>query len=88
MFDHDRSAARGTMAKRKLIVFRHASALGNAQAQSLFDRVKTWRVHHGSVQAIGSPETDNWPVARKWEDYKVTIDREGLPSGVEILEPC
>src|SRR3546814_7318890 len=34
MFDHDRSAARGEMASRKLILFRHESALGNAQAQS------------------------------------------------------
>ncbi|MBP2275361.1 MULTISPECIES: type I-C CRISPR-associated protein Cas7/Csd2 [Sphingomonas] len=88
MFDHDRSAARGEMAKRRLIVFRHQSALGNAQAQSLFDRVKTWRVHEASVQEIGSTATDNWPPARKWEDYKVTIDREGLPVGVEIIEPC
>ncbi|WP_431470625.1 type I-C CRISPR-associated protein Cas7/Csd2 [Sphingosinithalassobacter sp. LHW66-3] len=86
MFDHDRSAARGEMASRKLIVFRHQSALGNAQAQSLFDRVKTWRVHEGSVQEIGSPATDNWPPARKWEDYRVTIDRDGVPAGVEILE--
>lgn len=86
MFDHDRSAARGEMASRKLIVFRHQSVLGNAQAQSLFDRVKTWRVHEGSVQEIGSTATDNWPPARKWEDYKVTIDREGAPAGVEILE--
>src|SRR3954453_20653354 len=30
-FEHDRSAARGEMAKRKLIIFRHASALGNTQ---------------------------------------------------------
>lgn len=86
MFDHDRSAARGEMASRKLIVFRHQSALGNAQAQGLFDRVKTWRVHEGSVQEIGSTATDNWPPARKWEDYKVTIDREVVPAGVEILE--
>ncbi len=87
MFDHDRSAARGEMSTRKLIVFRHASALGNAQAQSLFDRVKTLRVHQGSRHEIGSPETGNWPVARKWEDYEVTIDRDGLPETVEIIEP-
>lgn len=86
MFDHDRSAARGEMASRKLILFRHQSALGNAQAQGLFDRVKTHRVHQGSVQEIGSPATDNWPPARKWEDYKITIDREGLPVGVELIE--
>lgn len=88
MFDHDRSAARGEMATRKLIVFRHESALGNAQAQSLFDRVKTWRVHQGVRQEIGSPATDNWPPARRWEDYAVTIEREGLPSGIEITIHC
>lgn len=86
MFEHDRSAARGEMATRKLILFRHQSALGNAQAQSLFDRVKTWRVHEGSVQPVGSIATDNWPPARAWSDYRVTIDRDGLGDGVEIIE--
>lgn len=86
MFDHDRSAARGEMATRKLIIFRHESALGNAQAQSLFDRVKCWRVHQGAIQEIGSSATDNWPPARKWDDYKVTIDRENLPTGIEVVE--
>jgi CRISPR-associated protein Csd2 len=86
MFDHDRSAARGEMATRKLIVFRHDSALGNAHAQSLFDRVKTWRVHEGSTQAVGARATDNWPPARHWSDYAVTIDREGLPGGVKVIE--
>jgi CRISPR-associated protein Csd2 len=86
MFDHDRSAARGEMASRKLILFRHESALGNAQAQSLFDRVKCQRIHQGAVQDIGSPATDNWPPARKWEDYQVTIDREACPAGIEIIE--
>jgi CRISPR-associated protein Csd2 len=86
MFDHDRSAARGEMATRKLILFRHGSALGNAQAQSLFDLVKTWRVHEGSTQPVGSRATDNWPPARHWSDYAVTVDREGLPEGIEVIE--
>lgn len=90
MFDHDRSAARGEMATRKLILFRHESALGNAQAQSLFDRVDTLRVHQGIAHKIGSDayyeNTDNWPPARKWEDYRVIINREELPAGVEIIE--
>ncbi|SMF89112.1 CRISPR-associated protein (Cas_Csd1) [Azospirillum oryzae] len=32
MFDHDRSAARGEMAARRLVVFRHRSTLGEAPA--------------------------------------------------------
>lgn len=86
MFDHDRSAARGEMATRKLIVFRHASPLGNAPAQSLFDRVRVQRAHQGSIRPIGAPETDNWPPARAWSDYRVSVDREGLPAEVEIIE--
>ena len=86
MFDHDRSAARGEMAKRKLVIFRHASALGNASAQSLFDRVTVNRVHNGSVQPIGAEATDNWPVARSFADYQIAVDRSGLPDGIEIIE--
>ena len=39
MFEHDRSAARGLMSTRQLIVFKHDSALGKAPAHSLFERV-------------------------------------------------
>ena len=86
MFDHDRSSARGEMASRKLVIFRHASALGNAPAHTLFDRVTTWRTHQGTRHAIGAPETDNWPVARHFSDYAITVEREGLPEGVEVIE--
>ncbi len=86
MFEHDRSAARGEMATRKLVVFRHASALGNAPAQDLFGRVKTWRVHKGVRRPIGADGIDNWPSARTFEDYAITIDHDGLPDGVEIIE--
>ena len=43
MFEHDRSASRGEMAARKLIVFRHDTALGNAPAHVLFDAVQVKR---------------------------------------------
>ncbi|RVU13950.1 type I-C CRISPR-associated protein Cas7/Csd2 [Methylobacterium oryzihabitans] len=87
MFDHDRSAARGEMATRKLVIFRHATALGNAPAHTLFDRVQTLRVHKGEAHEIGADATDNWPPARSFSDYRVTVDREGLPAGVEVIEP-
>ncbi|WBV41604.1 type I-C CRISPR-associated protein Cas7/Csd2 [Pseudoroseomonas cervicalis] len=86
MFEHDRSAARGQMATRKLVVFRHAGALGNAPAHELFQRVTTLRRHKGETHPIGDERTDNWPVARSFEDYAIAIDREGLPAGVEFLE--
>ena len=74
MFDHDRSAARGTMAPQKLIIFKHATALGNAPAHKLFERVTVAR----------KPGVDP---ARCFADYVVTISRDGLPAGIELLEP-
>jgi len=73
MFDHDRSASRGTMAPQKLIVFKHASALGNAPAHKLFERVKVTR-----KPGVHAP--------RSFEDYETVIDRENLPAGVELIE--
>lgn len=86
MFEHDRSAARGEMAVRKLIVFRHASDLGNAPAHSLFDRVTVGRSIDGVCRSIDDPAIDNQPPARSFKDYQVTIDRANLPDGVEIIE--
>lgn len=85
MFEHDHSAARGEMATRKLVVFRHASVLGNAPAHALFDRVKVARMLDGEARTIDR-RLDNLPPARAFNDYTVTIDSEGLPAGVEIIE--
>lgn len=86
MFEHDRSAARGEMTTRKLIVFSHDNALGNAPAHALFDRVKVGRNVDGDFRSLGDKGLGNLPPARKFSDYIVTIDREGLPAGVEILD--
>lgn len=74
LFEHDRSAARGEMAARRLIVFKHENPMGNAPAHTLFERV--------TVKRNGD---DNAP-ARSFTDYVVGIDREGLQAGVEIVE--
>lgn len=74
MFEHDRSAARGEMSARKLIVFKHQDALGNAPAHKLFEAVKV-----GRVTDVSSP-------ARAFGDYQVTIDRDAVPDSVEILD--
>ena len=94
MFEHDRSAARGEMAARRGIAFKHASALGNARAHELFERVTVHRVDpatkgNGVATApVGDPRTHNWPPARSYSDYRVEVDREGLPEGIEIIEFC
>jgi CRISPR-associated protein Csd2 len=85
MLEHDRSAARGEMATRKLIVFKHDNALGNAPAHQLFDRVKIGRNVDGQFRTIDA-RLDNLPPARAFADYVVAIDRDNLPVGVEIME--
>jgi CRISPR-associated protein Csd2 len=86
MFEHDHSAARGEMSARRLIVFRHASALGNAHAQALFDRVRVGRRVDGEIRPLGDARLDNAPPGRRYADYGVEIDRDGLPEGIEILD--
>ena len=69
MFEYDRSAARGNMAVRELIVFKHASELGNAPAYKLFDTVSVKR-KEGVV------------TARSYNDYEVEVAGEKLPAGI------
>ena len=69
MFEGDRSAARGKMAVRRLIVFRHDSEFGNAPAWKLFDRVHVQR-----REGVSAP--------RSYADYDVSVDENDLPEGV------
>lgn len=74
LFEHDRSAARGEMAARRLIAFRHEHPMGNAPAHALFERVRVVRNGDGSAPA------------RSFGDYSVNVDRDGLPAGVEAVD--
>ena len=72
MFENDRSAARGMMAVRELIIFKHDSELGNAPAHKLFDLVRITR----------DPELI---APRSYSDYTVEVDESRLPAGVSII---
>ena len=67
MFDEDRSAARGKMAVRELIVFKHSGELGDAPAHKLFDTVRVQKTVD---------------VPRRYQDYEVTVDEAAIPEGV------
>lgn len=71
MFENDHSAARGNMAVRELIVFKHDSELGNAPSYKLFERV------HVARKDPHSP-------ARSYSDYEVHVDTENMPQGVTL----
>ncbi len=71
MFENDHSAARGKMAVRKLIIFKHDTELGNAPSHKTLDLVKVRR-------------REGVDIARSYADYAVEIDESGRPDGVTI----
>lgn len=73
MFEHDRSAARMEMFKRRLIIFKHDSPLGNAHAHELFERV-------------AARKKADVAIPRSFSDYEITVNTTALPHGITILE--
>lgn len=71
MFEHDHSAARGKMAVRELIVFKHSKELGDCPAYKLFDAVEVSR----KADVV-------YP--RNYCDYDVKIHGEQIPDSVEV----
>ena len=71
MFENEHSAARGKMAVRELIVFKHSKELGDCPAYKLFDAVEVKR-----------NEEIEYP--RKYQDYTVEIHEENIPDSVEV----
>ncbi|MCD7867108.1 MAG: type I-C CRISPR-associated protein Cas7/Csd2 [Clostridiales bacterium] len=72
MFENDHSAARGKMAVRELIVFKHSKELGDCPAYKLFDAVEVKR-----VSGVEYP--------RKYGDYQVQIHSDQIPETVEVI---
>lgn len=72
MFEHDHSAARGMMNTRKLVVFKHKTALGNQLAHELFDRVTHKKLSEGP--------------ARDFSDYEIFLDDETFPEIFKVVE--
>jgi len=72
MFEHDRSAARGEMNTRKLIVFKHKTALGNAHTHELFERVTHKKLTEGP--------------ARDFSDYEIYLDGKTFTETFKMIE--
>ena len=70
-FENDRSAARGEMTPRKLVIFKHKSHLGNELSGRLFERVTVRK---------------NSELPRGKEAYTITLDKTNLPVGIEVNE--
>lgn len=72
MFEHDRSAARGEMNTRKLVVFKHQTALGNKSAHELFQKVTHKKICEGP--------------ARDYSDYEISLDGETFPEKFKVID--
>lgn len=72
MFEYDRSATRGLMTARRLVIFKHNSPLGNASAESLFERV-VCRKNDG----VSTP--------RAFGDYRITLDGAPLTEVKKVV---
>lgn len=74
-FQFDQSAARpaGSMAPRRLIIFKHQNQLGKAPSHKLFD-------------AVQIAKRNGVEVPRSFSDYEVSIDHSAIPEGVEVIE--
>lgn len=73
MFEHDRSAARGLMGTRKLIIFEHSSKMGDVSVQKLFDAITVKRIDEGKP-------------ARDFSEYLVSVAKEKIPQSVKLIE--
>lgn len=74
-FQYDASAARpaGSMATRKIIIFQHDSELGEAPS-------------HRLLEAVTVRRRDDVDVPRSFSDYEISIDRDAVPEGVQVVE--
>ena len=63
-----KNAPNASVATREVVVFAHDSALGNARAHTLFDRVKAKK---------------NSAAPRRFTDYDLSVDLTNLPNGVK-----
>ena len=94
MWDHDRSASKGMMSCRGLYVFKHVGTdtdqaqrvrqamLGCAPAQRLLDFSTHKRSMQNSVVEINKTiETS----PRSFSDYAVTVHKDRLPAGVDLI---
>jgi len=73
MFENDRSAARGLMSTRALIVFEHNSPLGTKPSHELFGRVTHRRRSSGP--------------ARSFDDYELLLDGKPINESPRIVVP-
>jgi len=87
MFEHDRSASKGVMTVRAPIyVFKHVGTDTNAeqrQSQAMLGCAPAQVLFESIVAVEKKPEVTS---PRRFRDYVVSVARDSVPPGVELLE--
>jgi CRISPR-associated protein Csd2 len=92
MFDHDHSSSKGVMTCRKLILFKHIGStpemarLGVAPSHKLLDLDTDVWENPDAVVSIRLAEGVKLP--RLFGQYQVSIRKESVPKGVELIQKC
>ncbi len=98
MYDHDRSASKGLMSSRALYIFKHVGTdsdqnqrikqamLGCAPAHKLLDFSSDRREIENTIVEIKKRKTVTGST-RSFSDYEVTVHKDRLPKGVELITP-
>jgi CRISPR-associated protein Csd2 len=96
MYDHDRSASKGMMACRGLYIFKHVGTDTNAEQRKRQAMLGCAPAHKlldpGMVVDIAKDDEamkrDGVQAPRRFGHYRVTVQRDRLPAGVELIERC
>lgn len=90
MFDHDRSASKGIMNSRRLIIFKHEgktpeqSKMGVAHSFRLLDLDTDLIPNEKAIVSVRLVDGVKFP--RSYEQYQVTIRNGNVPEDIRIIE--
>ncbi|UCZ57493.1 type I-C CRISPR-associated protein Cas7/Csd2 [Desulfurispirillum indicum] len=86
MYDHDRSASKGMMSCRGLFIFKHIGTDGDGDQRKRQAKLGCAPAHElldlGKVIEIKAQKE----APRTFSDYQITVHRDRLPNGVELIE--
>lgn len=95
MYDHDRSASKGLMASRRLLLFQHVGTDGDTTQRAKQAKLGCAPAHRLLDLGEGKPEDTERIVditkkadtpPRRYSDYRVTVREDRLPTGVRMLD--
>lgn len=86
MFEHDRSASKGLMSMRAIYVFKHVGTDSNAAQRARQAMLGCAPAHILLEEVVTAAKKPDVGAPRRFSDYVISVHRDRLPAGVELLE--